>query len=248
MLNLTQALCIPWIRVAYFTLKRLIFRAVLQPPRPPPASRDNDVYLDNTQSGVPHDRQVDTYETLDDGSVVFDDNDDHGVLIEELQEHLLDEDAGIPATIYLSYSGVARFLLGGLVLPFAANAVGSTLGFASRFIPLLAKALGVHGTRIWQSSYLPPSQSHVDIGVSPGLAISTSWSADLPSLYDDLDPVWYRNAIGGGIYILLKDTFTLIYRYMQMRTRRSTRIKDLPFSDGVASELIQNGSAPASAM
>lgn len=205
------------------------------------------MYLDNTQDGVQHDL-VDTYETLDDGSVVFGDNDDHGVLIEELQEHLLDEDGRIPATIYLSYSGIARFLLGGLVLPFAANAVGSTLGFASRFIPLLAKVLGIHGTQIWQSSYLPPSQPHVDIGISPGLAISSSWSADLPSLYDDLDPVWYRNAIGGGIYILLKDTFTLIYRYMQILTRRNTRIKDLPFSEGVASEFVQNGSAPASTL
>lgn len=240
---LPQALCIPWIRVAYFTLKRMVFQAVLRPNR----STNNGLSRNDALRAGYNGSEIgvqDTYETLDDGSMVLDDSAGQGVLIEDLHDYFLNENALIPGTIYLSYEGVARFLLGGLTLPFAANAMGSLLGFIARFSPYLARFLGVKGTTVWQSPSLVDPSPGIDVGISPGLTISSNWNVDLPSVYDDLDPVWYRNAIGGGLFIVLKDAFTLAYRYLHLRSRRSIRVKDLPFSDSVAAELVQSGIAP----
>lgn len=233
-------MCIPWIRAIYFTFKRLIFRAVLQPLQPNSiSSSHNGVSLEGLGTEA-----HDTYVTLDDGSVVLDDSVDQGVHVDELQDYFLNDDATIPTTIYLSYEGVTRFVLGGLGLPFAASAMGTLLEITAKFCPLLSKFLGIKGTNIWQSPSIVDPPPGVDVGISPGLAISSNWNSDLPSLYDDLDPVWYRNVIGGGLFIFMKDAFTLLYRYLNLRSRRSIRVKDLPFSDSVAAELIQSGAAP----
>lgn len=55
--------------------------------------------------------------------------------------------------------------------------------------------------------------------------------------YDDLDPVWWRNAVGTGLYILLVDAGSLLYRYMRLSQRKKTSIKDLPFQAGLVSGL-----------
>lgn len=55
--------------------------------------------------------------------------------------------------------------------------------------------------------------------------------------YDDLDPVWFRNAVGAGVYILLKDAGSLLYRYLRLSQRNRTSIKDLPFQGGLVSGL-----------
>lgn len=55
--------------------------------------------------------------------------------------------------------------------------------------------------------------------------------------YDDLDPVWFRNAVGAGLYILVKDAGSLLYRYLRLSQRGRTSIKDLPFQAGLVSGL-----------
>ncbi|SAM62267.1 uncharacterized protein UBRO_03858 [Ustilago bromivora] len=55
--------------------------------------------------------------------------------------------------------------------------------------------------------------------------------------YDDLDPVWFRNAVGAAIYILLKDAGSLLYRYLRLTQRNKTEIKDLPFRAGLVAGL-----------
>ncbi|KAJ1020032.1 hypothetical protein NDA16_004312 [Ustilago loliicola] len=55
--------------------------------------------------------------------------------------------------------------------------------------------------------------------------------------YEDLDPVWFRNAVGAGIYILLKDAGSLLYRYLRLTQRNKIEIKDLPFQAGLVSGL-----------
>lgn len=51
--------------------------------------------------------------------------------------------------------------------------------------------------------------------------------------YDDLDPVWFRNAIGAGLFIVVKDAVQLGYRYLRLRHAREgakrTKIVDRPF-------------------
>ncbi|TKY86076.1 hypothetical protein EX895_004901 [Sporisorium graminicola] len=57
------------------------------------------------------------------------------------------------------------------------------------------------------------------------------------SRYDDLDPVWFRNAVGAGLYIVLKDAGSLLYRYLRLSQRNRTTVKDLPFQAGLVSGL-----------
>lgn len=55
--------------------------------------------------------------------------------------------------------------------------------------------------------------------------------------YDDLDPVWFRNAVGAGAFVVLKDAASLLYRYLRLSQRSRTTIKDLPFQAGLVSSL-----------
>lgn len=64
------------------------------------------------------------------------------------------------------------------------------------------------------------------------------WTEDFGVIYDNLDPMWFRNAIGGCVYLVIKDALVLWYRCLRQWQRRRARIRDLPFSEGVARELI----------
>lgn len=55
--------------------------------------------------------------------------------------------------------------------------------------------------------------------------------------YDDLDPVWFRNAVGAALWILLKDAGSLLYRYLRLTQRGKISIRDLPFQAGLVSGL-----------
>ncbi|CDR99847.1 hypothetical protein [Sporisorium scitamineum] len=57
------------------------------------------------------------------------------------------------------------------------------------------------------------------------------------SRYDDLDPIWFRNAVGAGVYIVVKDAASLLYRYLRLSQRNRTTVKDLPFQAGLVSGL-----------
>lgn len=61
------------------------------------------------------------------------------------------------------------------------------------------------------------------------------------SLYDDLDPVWFRNAIGAGLFILMKDVAQLSYRYLRLEHAKEgskrTKIVDRPFVGGIIDQL-----------
>ncbi|SJX66110.1 uncharacterized protein SRS1_13570 [Sporisorium reilianum f. sp. reilianum] len=57
------------------------------------------------------------------------------------------------------------------------------------------------------------------------------------SRYDDLDPVWFRNAVGAAVYIVAKDAASLLYRYLRLSQRDRTSVKDLPFQAGLVSGL-----------
>lgn len=59
--------------------------------------------------------------------------------------------------------------------------------------------------------------------------------------YADLDPVWWRNALGAGLFIVCKDAAQLTYRYMRLNHARQgskrTRILDRPFEGSMVDEL-----------
>ncbi|EPQ30921.1 uncharacterized protein PFL1_01819 [Pseudozyma flocculosa PF-1] len=55
--------------------------------------------------------------------------------------------------------------------------------------------------------------------------------------YDDLDPVWFRNAVGAGLFIVVKDAASLLHKYLKLRQRGRTTVADLPFGPGLVEGL-----------
>lgn len=47
-----------------------------------------------------------------------------------------------------------------------------------------------------------------------------------------IDPVWWRNAVGGALLIFLKDTWTITRQVMEIKREQSRRIETQEFRDG----------------
>ncbi|WFD31525.1 hypothetical protein MSPP1_002563 [Malassezia sp. CBS 17886] len=191
----------------------------------------------------------DTYETLDDGTLVPTDEwrSDNSILLEELEYRGFDE-MELPSTIYVSYYSLSKLFVQALGFPFIANAMGHLLEILARPSPTLQRLLGImpgmvpeHGhwlDFLWATETPNPLWNALPFESPRSMlpAVGGGWVDDGP-FFDDLDPVWYRNAIGGMIYLVLKDCVVLWYRYLRLQQHRQLRVKDLPFSEGVAKEL-----------
>lgn len=168
---------------------------------------------------------------------------EHGIYLEDME--LVDPEAGIPRTIYVSFFTLTKLVVQALAFPFIANLAGSLLAVGAKRSWWLKAALGIPffvapatDFGFWKRLFTVPERE--------------AWLLQLPffeqsalpsftgTLPDELDPVWYRNLIGGGVYIILKDCLVLMYRYLRKSQRASVHVKDLPFSDGVARELSES--------
>lgn len=254
-------LLLPWLRVLYIAVKRQVYRYVLSSPRrprnrpaqdegrrePPPTRMvivGNDTEGAMLVDGVPDRAEEDTYETLDDGSLVHQDGweAEQGLPLDELEYRVFDE-TELPGTIYVTYYSLSKLLVQSLGFPFIASFMGGILGAASKYSDTLRSILGIApgispqpGCESWISLLWPKDRE----GEMP-MVVSGSeplWVDDMGAVYDDLDPVWYRNAIGGALYLVVKDCLVLLYRYLNKKQRGQQRIKDFPFSEGVAKELL----------
>lgn len=246
---LVITLFLPWLRVMYLSFKRQLYRYVLLKDRR--SRRTNQQrQTDNTRMiimgnqggegqivGAREDHD-DTYETLDDGTLLLhqDTNREQGVELDDLEEQLF-ETGSIPSTIYVTYFNVSKLLVQALGFPFVANLSGNLLCSLSKYSRTLSRILGIapgveptNDIANWVRALVPPTEATRRLDKS-----WTSTSQDV--LLDYLDPMWYRNMLGGGLYIIVKDALVLLYRYLQKQQRQQLRIKDMPFSEGVAREL-----------
>ena len=253
------ALFVPWIRVIYFTLKRLVYRAVLNPvtptQRPEEGGDENTRRTPRTVIVGQNPEEVelvdgenngnaDTYETLEDGSIVRQRGwfGEEVLYLDDMQDQFLDQAPDMPQTIFITYYGLAKLVVGALSLPAIANVMGSLLGLSAKYSGLLAAVLGM-SQHISVRSVLDLNWFDIFWPREPDLRSledTSPFFKDAPVNYDDLDPVWYRNAVGAGLYIVLKDSFALLYRYLKKKRRGKMHIKDLPFSPGVARELMSS--------
>ena len=257
-------LLLPWLRVLYIAVKRRVYRHVLSLPtsrqrhisaedtqrrmhgRPPPTRMV--IVGDGTAGGHLVDRvdpQDDTYETLEDGTLAPHGNwqAEQALSLDELEYRVFDE-TELPETIYVSFYSLSKLVVQSLAFPFISSIMGSILGSAAKYNSNLRGILGIApgitpqpGCESWISLlWLDRREQNNTPSVANGA--EPLWVEDMSAIYDDLDPVWYRNALGGALYIIIKDSLVLLYRYLRHKQRGRQRIKDLPFSEGVARELL----------
>lgn len=179
----------------------------------------------------------DTYETLDDGSLVGTGHADEEVLLEDLDVYLMEEQRR-PSSVIVTMDSIAKLVVQSLGFPLVANLAGGFLAGLSYYSSFVRRWLGIApgikpeiGVMCWlkllRGGLLNPRD----------MFINAKLRSQDPPILDQLDPVWYRNLLGGCLYIVSKDALVLLYRYLRMRQRQQLRIKDLPFSDSIAREL-----------
>ncbi|KAN0065361.1 hypothetical protein ACQY0O_001197 [Thecaphora frezii] len=163
---------------------------------------------------------------------------------------------GATRTIVITTRSLGRMCLDALSLPLIANGMGKLLATLARRSRWLARMLGMEpflrrsdkgvgagvGSML-SSFYTTTSAATASEAASPltglfgGELVRDEWQAMLPSRFDDLDPVWFRNAVGAGIYIVAKDALKLLHVYLKLRQRGKTRVADLPFRPGLVESL-----------
>ncbi|KDN42182.1 hypothetical protein K437DRAFT_275219 [Tilletiaria anomala UBC 951] len=151
-------------------------------------------------------------------------NVDHGVQLQQ--------------TVYVSPRSIGRLCLGALAMPGIAASMGLVIKQLARKSSWLAHFLGLmpaHFARAGERGATAlrgasPLSSLWSGGASNSNALlisSGSWEGF--SGFDDLEPVWWRNAVGVALYVIIKDVGVLLYRYMKIRQHRRKSIKDIPF-------------------
>ena len=243
------------------TLKRHINYYLLKSPsrRPrPPRSQQGDTARQGTRMVImgeyPGAGQLvdanpdvgavdtDTYETLDDGTLVQNIGGDRGVFLEDLEQEMFETDE-LPSTIYVTYYSLSKLIVQSLAFPFICNLSGGFLAVAAKHVKWLRTWLGIAPGIVPETDFgfwwnLVWPQDPMQTLSRERYELDALWSDPSTSaLFDELDPIWYRNMFGGGLYIVLKDSLVLLYQYLRKKQRQQLRIKDFPFSEGVAREL-----------
>ncbi|MCO5598690.1 hypothetical protein L7F22_052788 [Adiantum nelumboides] len=260
-------LLVPWVRAAYIMLKYRITRKVLAPFSRRVTTNGNG----RNETGRRQTRLIvigedAPVEGLDqDGTVNVDENGNPRELPPGAEA--IENDR----TVYVSAQSLARLIIGALSGPLIANLMGKLLAKAASYSNFLRRFLGMdsflpprYGSRNPTRSATPSATQSTPLGrlFSTGSIFpkpsdedfSTQSTASVvhevsdgmtwfrtTGTFDDLDPVWFRNAIGAGIFIVIKDIVQLRYRYLRLEHAREgakrTKIVDRPFVGGIVGEL-----------
>jgi len=112
-----------------------------------------------------------------------------------------------------------RVFLSSFFSPFFSNILGRGLKELSNHSSLLRRALGVDPGR--GGLRLDTRRSSI-----AGLLVPMGYNIYGPR---DMDPVWWRNAIGLSLSVVVADATTLLHLWLVVRERRSRRILDRDF-------------------
>ncbi|KAI0326290.1 hypothetical protein GY45DRAFT_1310686 [Cubamyces sp. BRFM 1775] len=159
--------------------------------------------------------------------------------VQEGEDEPEDPAAAAERTLHVSTSSLGRFIGGALLVPTISKCMGALLYRLSQHSPLLRAFLAIRdrsatpvpspvGFSLFQK--LPNGQGgtlgHIGRTVAAGFNIlcggTPTWNA--------LDPVWWRNAVGLGIFVFTKDCIRLLHLWLTKRELQSRRVKNRPFT------------------
>jgi len=130
----------------------------------------------------------------------------------------------------ISSASVGRFVGGALLIPRISNFMGSLLFRLSRHSDLLRRLLAIR----------PPLKERLD-GFSAGEVgsvtdLGRAAKAAFRVLvggtrsWAEADPVWWRNSVGLGIFVVVKDCVSLLHLYLTKREIQTRRVKNKSFN------------------
>lgn len=170
-----------------------------------------------------------------------------------------DDDGVRRQVVYLTPLSLSRLVCSTFSVPFVAAGMGGLLGMLARasqssFLLRILGMKAVPGAAPTPSASAKPSTksplaSLFSGGGANGPSSSSApvdhtsnfgWNVDPVDNYADLDPVWLRNAVGLGIWVVIKDVCQLYYRAERLRHQKAKGalvIVDKAFADSMVGEL-----------
>ncbi|KAI8990432.1 hypothetical protein BD414DRAFT_413638 [Trametes punicea] len=149
-----------------------------------------------------------------------------------------DPAAAAERTLHVTTSSLGRFVGGALLVPTISKHMGALLFRLSKHSPLLRAFLAIRdhpatppaAVRI-QLFNRPPNN---DVGllrqIGSGLVAGINILCSGTATWNEHDPVWWRNAVGLGLFVFTKDCIRLLHLWLTKRELESRRVKNRPFA------------------
>lgn len=139
-------------------------------------------------------------------------------------------------TLHVTTSSLGRFVGGALLIPTISNRMGKLLYHLSQYSPFLRTFLAIRERPATLPAQIrlfgtPPGSStslirqigtHIVTGINVMFGGTPTWN--------EQDPVWWRNAVGLGIFVFAKDCIRLLHLYLTKRELQSRTVKNRTFA------------------
>ncbi|KAI5990384.1 hypothetical protein EDD15DRAFT_2388768 [Pisolithus albus] len=150
-------------------------------------------------------------------------------------------------TIRVSGTSLGRLIGGALIVPRISSFMGSLLLRLSKHSEILRKVLavrpplppGVVPPTIPRTLFNGKTWSEMSllkrIGYVGYLGLTVAWRGTMT--WAECDPVWWRNSLGLGLFVMAKDCIHLLHLWLTKRELESRRVKNRSFDDVDIGEL-----------
>ncbi|KAH9893983.1 hypothetical protein C8Q73DRAFT_759979 [Cubamyces lactineus] len=157
---------------------------------------------------------------------------------EEGEDEPEDPAAAAERTLHVSTASLGRFIGGALLVPTISKHMGALLYRLSQHSTLLRAFLAIRDrpaapapSPMRFNLFQPLSNGQGTLGqVGRGLAAGFNILCGGTPTWNTLDPVWWRNAVGLGIFVFTKDCIRLLHLWLTKRELQSRRVKSRPFT------------------
>ncbi|KAL4253757.1 hypothetical protein ABKN59_002979 [Abortiporus biennis] len=140
-------------------------------------------------------------------------------------------------TIRVTGASLGRYIGGALMIPRISSFMGSLLLKLSRHSVLLRKFLAVRPPRtapVEPVSRWFENQDFTKLGylgqLGTGITLALQVVCGGTKIFADSDPVWWRNSLGLGLFVVAKDCINLLHLYLTKREIETRRVKSRSFA------------------
>ncbi|KAH9852886.1 hypothetical protein C2E23DRAFT_885258 [Lenzites betulinus] len=152
-----------------------------------------------------------------------------------------DAAADAERTLHVTTSSLGRFVGGALLLPTIAARMGTLLLHLSQHSALLRAFLAIRPPGAPRALAWVPRAPDASGGlvrqVGAGMLTGINVLCGGTPTWNSHDPVWWRNSVGLGIFVVTKDCIRLLHLWLMKRELESRRVKSRSFEGVDVKEL-----------